>query len=254
MISRIGMTSGLATLFALATCLFAPYTASANLIFDSSLGGVTGSGLGAVSTILTIQSPGSGTLESGSVERASGADVKSDTGVLASGGTTSVGDVKTGASQTLTRTLGENSITKAAQIAIVLNADEPGGNSITLTGLQMSVFNGNSDIFDAHLAQSVTFPTTFSGIGKQGFVFRLDTSQAAALQALLDPLTAATVAGLRLGLSASASDATGGPETFNVAAIAAAPAAVPEPGTFLLAITGITGLSLLAWRRRIKTS
>ncbi len=116
----------------------------------------------------------------------------------------------------------------------------------------MSVFNGNSDIFDAHLAQSVTFPTTFSGIGKQGFVFRLDTSQAAALQALLDPLTAATVAGLRLGLSASASDATGGPETFNVAAIAAAP--VPEPGTFLLAISGITGLSLLAWRRRIKTS
>src|SRR5215471_115208 len=159
MISRIGMTSGLATLFALATCLFAPYTASANLIFDSSLGGVTGSGLGAVSTILTIQSPGSGTLESGSVERASGADV---------------------------------------------NADEPGGNSITLTGLQMSVFNGSSDIFDAHLAQSVTFPTTFSGIGKQGFVFRLDAAQAAALQTLLDPLTAATVAGLRLGLSASA--------------------------------------------------
>src|SRR5262245_61033561 len=109
MISRIGMTSGLATLFALATCLFAPYTASANLIFDSSLGGVTGSGLGAVSTILTIQSPGSGSFESGSVERAGGADVKSDTGVLASGGTTSVGDVKTGASQTLTRTLGENS-------------------------------------------------------------------------------------------------------------------------------------------------
>src|SRR5262249_57577940 len=182
--------------------------------FASSLGGVAGSGLGAVSTILTMQSPGSGTVESGNVERASGADVTSDTGVLASGGTTSVGDVKTGASQTLTRTFGETGITKASQIAIVLNADEPGGNSITLTGLQMSVFNGNSDIFDAHLAQSVTFPTTFSGIGKQGFVFRLDTSQAAALQALLDPLTAATVAGLPLGLSPSPTDATGAPAPF----------------------------------------
>jgi len=244
----------LALLFAVATCLSMSSTASADLIFDSSLGGVAGSGLGAVSTILTMQSPGSGTVESGNVERASGADVTSDTGVLASGGTTSVGDVKTGASQTLTRTLGENSITRATQIAIVLNADEPGGNSITLTGLQLSVFNGNSDIFDAHLAQSVTFPTTFMGIGKEGFVFKLDPSQTAALQALLDPLAPATVAALRLGLSASASDATGGPETFNVAAIVAAPAAVPEPGTFLLAITGITGLSLLAWRRQIKTS
>jgi len=249
---KLIMQSLLAVLLAVTTCLSMSYTASANLIFDSSLGGVTGSGLGAVSTILTMQSPGSGTFESGSVERASGADVKSDTGVLATGGTTSVGDVKTGASQTLTRTFGENGITKASQIVIVLNADEPGGNSITLTGLQLSVFNGNSDIFDAHLAQSVTFPTTFTGVGKQGFVFRLDTSQAAALQALLDPLTSAIVADLRLGLSASASDATGGPETFNVAAITDAPVAVPEPGTFLLAITGVTGLAFVAWRRRIK--
>jgi len=242
----------LALLFAVTTCLAMSNTASADLIFDSSLGGVTGTGLGTVSTILTMQSPGSGIFESGSVERASGADVKSDTGVLASGGTTSVGDVKTGASQTLTRTFGETGITKAAQIAIVLNVDEPGGNSITLTGLQLSVFNGNSDIFDAHLAQSVTFPTTFTGIGKEGFVFKLDPSQAAALQALLDPLAPATVAALRLGLSASASDATGGPETFNVAMIAAT-AAVPEPGTFLLAITGVTGLAVVAWRRRIKS-
>jgi hypothetical protein len=62
--------------------------AAADLIFDANLGGVAGSGLGTVSTILTMQSPGSGTFESGSVERSSGADVKSDTGVLASGGTT----------------------------------------------------------------------------------------------------------------------------------------------------------------------
>ena len=101
-------------------------------------------------------------------------------------GTTNVGKVKTGASQTLTQTFGGNGITKASQIAIVFNANEPSGNSITLTGLQMSVFNGNTDIFDAHLAASVSFPTTFTGIGKEGFVFRLDTTQAAALQTVLD--------------------------------------------------------------------
>jgi hypothetical protein len=179
--------------------------------------------------------------------------MKSDTGVLASGGTTSVGNVKTGASQTLTRTLGGNGITKASQIAIVFNADEPSGNSITLTGLQMSVFNGDSDIFDAHLAGSVTFATTYTGVGKQGFVFRLDTAQAAALQTLLDALNPGTLANLRLGLSASASAATGGPETFNVATITSEVTtltATPEPGTLLFVITAVTGLSFLVWRRR----
>ncbi len=239
----------LAVVLGMTTALFTPQVASADLIFDTSLGGVAGSGLGTVSTLLTIQSPGSGTVESGSVSRSGGADVKSDTGVLASGGTTDVGDVKTGASQTLTRTFGDNGITKASQIAIVFNADEPGGNSITLTGLQMSVFNGNTDIFDADLAASMAFATTFTGIGKQGFVFRLDTTEAAALQTLLNNLTPAGVAALRVGLSASASDATGGPETFNVATITA----VPEPGTLLFTATALAGLSFAAWRRRSKT-
>ena len=120
----------------------------------------------------------------------------------------------------------------------------------------MSVFNGNTDIFDAHLAASVTFPTTFTGIGKEGFVFRLDTTEAAALQTLLNGLTPAAVAALRLGLSASASDATGGPETFNVATITAVPVtltATPEPGTLLFAVTALVGLSFLAWRRQKKT-
>ena len=231
----------------MAMALITPDAALADLIFDASLGGVAGSGLGTVSTILTMQSPGSGSLESGSVSRSGGADVTSDTGVLASGGTTDVGNVKTGASQTLTQTFGGNGITKASQIGIVFNADEPSGNSIVLTGLQMSVFNGNTDIFDAHLVTSMTFATTFTGVGKQGFVFRLDTQQAATLQALLDA-SPATVAALRIGLSASASDATGGPETFNLATITA----VPEPSTLLFAVTAVAGVSFVAWRRRNK--
>ena len=237
----------LAIVLGMAMPLTSPYAASADLIFDADLGGAAGSGLGTVSTILTIQSPGSGSFESGSVSRSGGADVTSDTGVLLNGSTTDVGNVKTGASQTLTRTLGGNGITKASQIAIVFNADEPSGNSITLTGLKMSVFNGNTNIFDAQLAQWMAFATTFTGIGKQGFVFRLDTAEAAALQTKLDALSdPATVAALRIGLSASASDATGGPETFNVATITA----VPEAGTLLFTATALAGLSLVAWRRR----
>jgi hypothetical protein len=59
-------------------------------------------------------------------------------------------------------------------------------------------------------------------------------------------LTPATVAALRVGLSASVSDATGGPEAFNLAMITA----VPEPGTLLFAVTAVAGLSFVAWRRR----
>ena len=239
-----------AIVLVMSVALTTPYTASADLIFDVDLGGVAGSGLGTVSTILTMQSPGSGSLESGSVSRSGGTDVKSDTGVLASGGTTDVGNVKTGASQTVTQTFGGNGITRASQIAIVFNADEPSGNSITLTGLQMTVFNGNAIFDTANLADSVTFPTTFTGIGKQGFVFRLDTAETAALQTKLDALlNPATVAGLRIGLSASASDATGGPETFNLATITA----VPESGgTLLFTATALAGLSFVAWRRQNK--
>src|SRR5205809_1125947 len=111
-----------AIVLGMAVALTAVYSASADLIFDVDLGGVADSGLGTVSTILTMQSPGSGSLESGSVSRSGGTDVRSDTGVLASGGTTDVGNVKTGASQTLTQTFGGNGITKASQIAIVFNA------------------------------------------------------------------------------------------------------------------------------------
>jgi len=44
----------LAMFAAMATCIGMPYNASADLILDSSLGGVAGNGLGNVFTILTI--------------------------------------------------------------------------------------------------------------------------------------------------------------------------------------------------------
>ena len=229
-----------AILLGIAAALFTPYATSADLIF---LGRVAGSRLvGTVSTILRIQHPGNTTTESASVSRSGGADVKSDTGIT-SGGRTNVGNVKTGASQTLTQTLGGNGITKASHSAVVFNADEPRGNSLTRTGLQMGVFNGNTDIFDAHLAASMALATAFTGIGTQGFV-RLDSPQAAALQLLPNPLAPANVETLRIGLSASASDATGGPETFNLATITP----VPEPGTLVFVGTALAGLGV--WGRK----
>jgi PEP-CTERM motif-containing protein len=229
----------LKSLLIAALALSLPYPASANLIFDSSLGGVSGSGLGTVATILTIQSPGSTSTESGSVSFNGTTDVTSNTGVLAGGAPVSFGDVKTGASQTLTRTLGSVGITSAGQLAIVLNASEPAGNSITLTGLRLDIFNpAGTSIFNASLASSQAFATTFTGTGNEGFVFKLDTAQGSALNSVLAGLTASQVAALRVGLSASASEATGGLETFNLSQITAS-TAVPEPATLLLLGTAL---------------
>src|SRR5262249_22681428 len=82
------------------------------------------------------------------------------------------------------------------------------------------------------------------GTGKEGFVFRLDLAQAAALQTLLNGMTTAALADLRLGVSASASNATGGPETFNVGGITGEVTAVLEPATLLLLGSGLVGLGV----------
>lgn len=235
----------------LGLALGVPSYASADLIFDASLGGVSGSGLGAVATVLTIESPGSTSTESGSVFRSSGADATSNTGAFAGGADVNFGNVQTGSNQTQTQTLGDVSIVAANQIAIVLNSSEPSGDSITLTGLRLSIFDGDSDIFNASLAASVTFPTTFTGTGNQGEVFRLDSSEAGSLQTMLDGLTSTQIAALRVGLSASAADATGGHETFNLSKIDIAPA--PEPATVFLFGSSLAGIGVLA-RRKSKGS
>ena len=74
-----------------------------------------GSGLGAVNTVLTLQGKGNASFESGSVSR------------LADGAADLLqGDVKTGASQTQTRSLESLGIQSAADLRVVFNAVEPG--------------------------------------------------------------------------------------------------------------------------------
>jgi hypothetical protein len=226
--------------------------ADASLMFDQAIG-VTGSGIGAVATVLTFQSPGSASLESGSVTRSGGVDVTSDQGVLAPNTPVTFGEVKTGNGQTQTQPLSAAGITGnvGSQIAIVFNAAEPAGNSVMVTGLRLSILNGSTDIFDASLQSPVNFPATFTGIGKEGFVFRLDTTEANQLDFTIAGLglTTAQIGALRVALSGSAADATGGPETFNLGSITGVAAAIPEPGTLLLFGSALTGFGFWARRR-----
>jgi len=158
----------------------------------------------------------------------------------------------TGASQIGPQTLAAGGITTADTFGIVFNAAEPAGDSITLTGLTATFYDPTGAFlyqtsgFSCPGVASCAFPSTNTGVGKSGFLFALDAAQQ----------TAATNAGAfdstsnLVGLFASASDATGGLETFYLAAIppggggGGGGGSVPEPGTMLLTVAGI-GLSAI---------
>ena len=196
-----------------------------------------GTGLGAVNTILTVQSPGASSFETGTVSWNGTTDVITGSQVL------------TGASQTQTRTLGEVGVTSASELRVVFNAIEPGASSgqgsIDLEALTLTFYSPTgTTLYSASLDQSYSFADTFTGAGNSGFVFGLTPEQAAAAQAAVFGGSFGTV---RVGLMASASMAEGGLETFFVARSPVAP--IPEPGTYALMLAGLGAVGFMAKRR-----
>jgi len=186
-----------------------------------------GSGLGSVNTILTINSPNNSTVESGSVSFNGTTDVITGSTAL------------TGASQTQTRTIGSLGLTDASMLRVVFNAVEPGNaGSITLTNLVLSIFSSTgATLFTSGAFSPISFTDTFTGTGNSGFVFRLDAADTLAAQAAGFGSTSN-----RIGLTAAASSATGGNETFFVAAAGSRVVTVPEPATMGLFSAALLGL------------
>jgi len=227
------------------------FAARADLVlFSPSLVTLGGTGLGAVNTILTIQSQGNNTTETGCVSFNGSTDV---IGNVVSGGacTGAGGDVKTGASQTQTRTLSEAGITTGSNFAVFFNAVEPAGNGITLNTLVASFYNSAGLLLhSAVYAGPHDFDVTDPGTGKSGYVFTLNAAEAATLQTFITSLGAGNI---RVGISASAGNpvaATGGNDTFFIFNANTPVGAVPEPSTAALLATGIFGLAAIRRRRR----
>jgi hypothetical protein len=224
-------------------------TARADLVLVGTVT-IGGTGLGTVNTVLTLTSQGNNTTEQGCVGRGAAADFIGSTasGACVAGPTT---DVQTGASQTQTRTLAEAGITSGANFAILFNAVEPGGNSITMNSLSATFYSLTGTIL--HTANYVGAPhdflTTQTGTGNTGEMFVLNAAEAATLQGLIAGLGAANI---RVGLSTKEGDplpAQGGPETFFIFNNGAA-TVTPEPSTVVLMATGLVGLVGFVRRRR----
>jgi hypothetical protein len=202
----------------------------------------SGTGLGAVNTILTIQGANKGALESG---------------MVSFNGTTDVitgDDTKTGNSQTQTRTIGSLGITDASSLRIVFNATES-DNLIDLTGLTLTIYSpAGTSLFTTSLDQTYRNLNTQSGIGNSGFVFALDASAAAQAQQAVFSLP--NFMNARIGLFGSAASYNGGNETFFAAQSLTqqpgipASGDVPEPGSVML--VGL-GLAAAAISRRKKS-
>jgi len=209
-----------------------------------------GTGLGAVNTVLTLQSPGNSLVESGCTALSGGSAVAgTNCGFNDS-------NVKEGNGQIGAPSLATIGTTSASDLRIVFNAAQPGNTTaITINELALYFFGtGDTTSTSFTLAAPVTLSSMFLGVGQSGYLFGLDAQQSLVAQSFIDANGGGAV---RIGLGSSIGcpnndctggqfPATGGLDTFSAGA--AVPTAVPEPASLLLMAAALPAFAILRKR------
>jgi len=241
--------------------------ASASLILSSTTPvASTGNGLGAVTTILTVTSPGNSTAESGCVS-AAGINTGCQNSQFTFTGQTQQGNSQTGlrALSSVTTSTGQ-AITNGNQLQFLFNASQPPGQ--TATGITLNELNvlfytsvgGTLTLLDAAtFTGPQVLPRTLNGTGQAGIAFQLDAAEAALITANLGNnivMGGSIVAGCGgtgtvNGTTAPACNTTtflpavGGLDVLQVRAISAVGGQVPEPTSSMLFGSGLVALGLV---------
>ena len=230
----------------------------------------SGTGLGAVPTILTYQNNGS---EVGCIGLNGSIGASYD----ATGACTGTGNDKTGSSQTQLQALsaanivggtGSTAATAAADFGLIYNAVQPAGGALTVDNVTIAFYNstGTTLLYETTgfecmmtsggpvTAGPCNLTTTAQGTGNSGYLVTLDSAQRAAAIAAGAFSSSSNLVGVSSSAGTGANAAAGGAETIflaNTGSAVVTGGQTPEPGTWILLASGL-GLIGLARVRRAK--
>jgi hypothetical protein len=208
--------------------------AFADLVYDAGIA-VSGTGLGAVNTLVTVHDPGGPGNQNGT-----------ESGCINPDGSYSpcLGGVE-GGDNTATNqilTFGTNN-----NFAAVVNISETGQDlSVDLTGLYLT-FTGDNGTYTAfYTGGPITLTSgTGTGLGQSGFAFRLTDDQYASVVALGGTVTVA--GGVQFG-NGTTND---GNDTVHVIQFeGSSQVPVPEPTTLLLLGSGLAVIAVVVRRKK----
>lgn len=227
--------------------------ANADLYLNGELQ-IGAQGFGNAHRLLTIQAQGNNTFESGAIGIVGGSMVAlspgiADASVFSGNGVTNLGGNEVSPLTDTLKfgipTLGELNWLSGANVNLLFNAVEPGGNGLTVNDVTLKFYNGNNVI--AAIDGNFSLASTTPGNGNAGFLISVDAAQQTYLNT--NVFNQAGAASFRIALESTITGAAGGPESFSAIVSHA-----PEPGVYGMLLSGLGLMGFVAKRRKQKSA